>query len=587
MSDTNIDTAGGDNVRLELSGGEAIAEMFKRHNVGPMFGMAGFQLLPFYDAVRKLGMTHTLIADERSGAFMADAWSRVTGRPGVCDATLGPGATNLLTALTESLNAGIPIVAMIGDTNRAHAWKNMTQETRQVEMLRPAVKEVIRIEVGERIPEHVRYAYTIATSGRPGPVLLDVPEDICHGVFEFDADDLYVHEATTTVPAVRTRPAIADIERAAAMLAAAERPIILAGGGVHISGAQDALTALAEAQSIPVAHTLSGKGSIACTHELSLGLFGRYDRTANAVIDASDCILVVGCKLGEIATKRYTIPRPGIPIIHLDILPEEIGRWAHTDLAMWGDAREGLNDLREALTDSAGEARDSRAGYIEELNAGKTKWRTDVDARLTSKEEPVNMARMCHELNNVLPDDAILVADGGFAAHWTGLLYDTKRSGRGFIVDRGMASIGYGVAGGIGAQLAAPDRSVFSLTGDGGLNMTLGDLETAARLKVPLTVIVVNNAASGYIKALQHAMFGGRYQSSDLSDLNYATVAEALGCKGIRVTDPDKLADAFREALDERSRPTLIDVVVTRDAGQMLPGVDNRSAPIKKGDRIA
>jgi acetolactate synthase-1/2/3 large subunit len=587
MSDAKGEAASGDNVRLELSGGEAIAEMCKRHHVGPMFGMAGFQLLPFYDAVRKLGMAHTLIADERSGAFMADAWSRVTGRPGVCDATLGPGATNLLTALTESLNAGIPIVAMIGDTNRAHAWKNMTQETRQVEMLRPAVKEVIRVEVGERIPEHVRYAYTVATSGRPGPVLLDVPEDICHGVFEFDEDDLYVHEATTTVPAVRTRPAAADIERAAAMLADAKRPVILAGGGVHISGAQGALSALAEAQSIPVAHTLSGKGGIACTDELSLGLFGRYDRTANDVIDASDCLLVVGCKLGEIATKRYTIPRPGIPIIHLDILPEEIGRWAHTDLAMWGDAREGLTDLRKALSDSAESARRARADYIAEIAAGKAKWRADVDARLTSTEEPVNMARMCHELNNVLPADAILVADGGFAAHWTGLLYDTKQAGRGFVVDRGMASIGYGVAGGIGAQLAAPDRSVFSLTGDGGLNMTLGDLETAARLKVPLTVIVVNNAASGYIKALQHAMFGGRYQSSDLSDLNYATVAEALGCRGIRVTDPDKLADAFRDALDERSRPTLIDVVVTRDAGQMLPGVDNRSAPIKKGDRIA
>ncbi|HJN04433.1 MAG TPA: thiamine pyrophosphate-binding protein, partial [Alphaproteobacteria bacterium] len=475
----------------------------------------------------------------------------------------------------------------IGDTNRAHAWKNMTQETRQVEMLRPAVKEVIRIEVGERIPEHVRYAYTIATSGRPGPVLLDVPEDICHGVFEFDADDLYVNEATTTMPAVRTRPAIADIEHAASMLANAKRPVILAGGGVHISGAHEALAALAEEQSIPVAHTLSGKGGIACTGDLSLGLFGRYDRTANEVIDASDCLLVVGCKLGEIATKRYTIPRPGNPIIHLDILPEEIGRWAHTNLAMWGDAREGLTDLREALSDSAAAARKARAVYIADITAGKARWREDVDARLTSMEEPVNMARMCHELNNVLPADAILVADGGFAAHWTGLLYDTKQAGRGFIVDRGMASIGYGVAGGIGAQLAAPDRSVFSLTGDGGLNMTLGDLETAARLKVPLTVIVVNNAASGYIKALQHAMFGGRYQSSDLSELNYATVAEALGCRGIRVTDPDKLANAFRDALDERSRPTLIDVIVTRDAGQMLPGVDNRSAPIKKGDRIA
>ena len=587
MNKKTTETLSGDNVRLEMSGGEVLAEMFKRHKVGPMFGMAGFQLLPFYDAVRNLSMDHTLIADERSGAFMADAWARVTCRPGVCDATLGPGATNLLTALTESLNAGIPVIAMIGDTNRVHSWKNMTQETNQVEMLRPAVKEVIRVEVGTRIPEHVRYAYTVATSGRPGPVLLDVPEDICHGVFEFDADDLFIDESTITSPAIRTRPSLEDIKKSASLLSKAKRPIILAGGGVHISQAQEALTAFATEQSIPVAHTLSGKGSIACTDKLSLGLFGRYDRTANQVIDNSDCILVVGCKLGEIATKRYTIPRPGIPIIHLDIYPEEISRWAKTDIRLWGDARESLNELREALSANSENTRKKRDSYINELTKGKDKWRADVNARLTSKEEPVNMARLCHELNNVLPADSILVADGGFAAHWTGLLYDTKQSGRGFIVDRGMASIGYGVAGGIGAQLAAPEKSVFSLTGDGGLNMTLGDLETAARLKGPLTMIVVNNAASGYIKALQHAMFSGRYQSSDLSDLNYADIAESLGCKGIRVTKPNKLAEAFKEALSERNLPTLIDVVVTRDAAQMLPGVDNRSAPIKKGDRIA
>ncbi len=577
----------GGNATVELSGGEAIARMLQLHEVGPMFGMAGFQLLPFYDAVRELGLAHTLINDERSGAFMADAWARVTGRPGVCDATLGPGATNLLTSLTESLNAGIPLIALIGDTNRAHAWKNMTQETKQVEMLRPAVKEVIRIEVGERIPEHIRYAYTIATSGRPGPVLLDVPEDICHGMFEFPADDLYADPTNIRAPSRRTRPARDDLARAASMLGEARRPVILAGGGVHISGACDELTAFAEEQAIPVGHTLSGKGAIACVHDLSLGLFGRYSRTANDVLETADAILVVGCKLGEIATKRYTVPRAGIPIIHLDIMPEEIGRWARTQVALAGDAREGIADLRQALADGAGARRASRADYLAEVQTGKVKWRAEVEERLNSEETPVNMARMIHELNNVLPEDAILVADGGFAAHWTGLIYDTKRAGRGYIPDRGMASIGYGVSGGIGAQLAAPDRPVFTLTGDGGLNMTLGDLETAVRLKVPVTVMVVNNAASGYIKALQHAMFGGRYQSADLSDLNYAVIAEALGCKGIRVEHPDQLADAYRTALANREGPTLIDVVVTRDAGKMLPGVDNRTAPIKKGDRIA
>jgi acetolactate synthase-1/2/3 large subunit len=587
MNDQPTTPETGDNATDEMSGGEALAKMLQLHEVGPMFGMAGFQLLPFYAAIRELGLAHTLINDERSGAFMADAWARVTGRPGVCDATLGPGATNLLTSLTESLNAGIPIIAIAGDANRTHAWKNMTQETRQIEMLRPAVKEVIRVEVGERIPEHVRRAYAVATSGRPGPILIDVPEDISHGVFEFAASDLYADPATIQAPSRRTRPAREDTARAAAMLADAKRPVILAGGGIHISGAADELTAFAEEQGIPVAHTLSGKGAIACTHDLSLGLFGRYDRTANDVLEKADAILVAGCKLGEIATKRYTVPRPGIPIIHLDILPEEIGRWARTDVALVGDAREGLADLRTALINGADARRTARADYLAEVDAGKAKWRKEVDARLTSDEVPVNMARMVHELNNVLPEDAILVADGGFAAHWTGLLYDTKRAGRGFIVDRGMASIGYGVSGGIGAQLAAPDRPVFTLTGDGGLNMTLGDLETAARLGVPVTVLVVNNAASGYIKALQHAMFGGQYQSADLSDLNYAAIAENLGCRGIRAEHPNQLADAFRTALDNRDKPNVIDIVVTRDAGKMLPGVDNRTAPIKKGDRIA
>lgn len=454
-------------------------------------------------------------------------------------------------------------------------------------MLRPAVKEVIRVEVGTRIPEHIRYAYTIATTGRPGPVLLDVPEDICHGVFEFSADDLFADPTTTYAPSRRSRPARDDVERAAKLLAEAKRPVILAGGGIHISGAQDELTAFAEEQSIPVGHTLSGKGSIACVHDLSLGLFGRYSRTANDVLDFADAIFVVGCKLGEIATKRYTIPRLGIPIIHLDIMAAEIGRWARTDIALCGDAREGIADLREALSDGAEKRRAGRTDFITEISAGKAKWRAEVEERLTSDEVPVNMARMVHELNNVLPEDAILVADGGFAAHWTGLIYDTKKAGRGYIPDRGMASIGYGVSGGIGAQLAAPDRPVFTLTGDGGLNMTLGDLETAARLKVPVTVLVVNNAASGYIKALQHAMFGGRYQSADLSELNYANIAENLGCRGIRVEHPDELAPAFRTALENRDKPNVIDIVVTRDAGKMLPGVDNRTAPIKKGDRIA
>ncbi len=572
----------------EMTGGQVLARMLKAHDAAPGFGMGGFQLLPFYDSIRDAGLTHTLINDERAGAFAADAWARIAGRPGICDGTLGPGVTNLVTGLVESLNAGVPIVALAGDTNRLHSGKNMTQEARQLDILAPAVKQVIRVEDIRRLPELVRRAYQVATAGRPGPVLLDVPEDVCHGAHEFSEAELAPDLSAIAIPAHRIRPDKTELARAAELLARAKRPIILAGGGVHLSGAQATLTAFAEQHGIPVAHTLSGKGAIRCTHPLSLGLFGRYSRFANDVMEASDAILVVGCKLGEIATKRYVLPPRGIPLIHLEILAEEIGRSVPADIALWGDAEAGIDDLMDAMLDDVDQQSDERSALAADIARMREAWIAEVTPRLTSDETPVNMARLCHELNQALPAEAILVADGGFAAHWTGLLYDTKQAGRGYIANRGLASIGYGLPGAMGAQLAAPDRPVVSVTGDGGLNMTIGELETARRLGTAFTLVVVNNAASGYVKALQQALFGGRFQSSDLNELNYAEIARAFGCHGIRVESPEQLPAALAEGMAERVLPSVIDVRVTRDPAKMLPGVDSRARqPAAKGDRIA
>lgn len=570
-----------------MNGGRALAEMLRLGGAGPMFGMAGFQLLPFYDAIRALGLTHFLVNDERCAAFAADAYARVTNRPGICDGTLGPGATNLVTGLVEALNAGTPVIAIAGDANRLHAGKNMTQECRQVEILRPAVKELFRVEATSRIPELVRRAFAVATSGRPGPVLLDVPEDVCHGEHDFAPEDFAIDPSTLAVPARRIRPDRDDIARAAALIARSRRPLILAGGGIHLSAAQEALTAFAEAQAIPVAHTMSGKGGLPCTHPLSAGLFGRYARIANELIAASDCLIVIGCKLGEIATRRYALLPAGVPLIHLDILAEEIGRTSPAEVALWGDAKAGIEDLAEALSGDAKSARSARADYAAEIPARMKTWRAQAAPRLESSESPIAMARLCQELNAILPAESLLVADGGFAGHWTGLLYDTKKSGRHFLPDRGLASIGYGLPGGIGASLAAPAGPVVAITGDGGFNMMLGELETARRAGIGLTILVVNNAASGYVKALQHAMFGARYQSSDLVEMDYAAIARAMGCGGIRVADPERLQGAIREGLAEKDRPTVIDVVVTRDPAKMLPAVDTRTVTIQKGDRPA
>jgi acetolactate synthase-1/2/3 large subunit len=332
---------------------------------------------------------------------------------------------------------------------------------------------------------------------------------------------------------------------------------------------------------------MTGKGAIPCTDPLSAGLFGRYDRIANGLIAESDLIVVLGCKLGEIATKRFSVPPAGKKIIHIDIVAEEFGRTADPELCLWGDARETIEALAASLADEAPRLRARQAPYALEIAQKMAAWREGVMPRLTSDESPVSMARLMHELNKIMPDDAILVADGGFAAHWGGLLYDTKAPGRFFVPDRGFASIGYGLPGAIGCVLAAPGRKVVSLTGDGGFNMMLGELETARRLALDFTIVVVNNAASGYVKALQHLMYGpGAYHASDLAETNYARVAEALGCRGIRVEAPDSLAAALAQGLGGKG-PTIIDLVVTRDPAKMLPAVDNRAVQVKKGDRVA
>lgn len=569
-----------------MNGGAALAHMVAAHESDVMFGMAGFQLLPFYEGVRALGLQHHLINDERAGAFAADAYARMTGRPGVCDATLGPGATNLATGLAESFNAGVPVVALTGDAHRMHAGKNMTQEGRQVEMLRPAVKDVLRVEELARIPELVRRAYSLATSGRPGPVVIDVPEDISHGTYGYPVSDLWADERVTRIPSYRSRPDHQDVVAAAELIAAAERPMLLVGGGAHLSGAYDAIVEFVEGQRTPLAYTMSGKGVLADHHPQCVGVFGRYDRIANELIKQSDCIIVIGCKLGEVATKRYELPAPGATVIHLDIDPHELGRWARTEVAMCGDVRLGVEDLNTALQE---DDPPDRSPYLHSVSQAYEGWHREAEGPYTAEESPITVPRLMRALNSTVPDDVVVVADGGFAAHWSALLYDVPSMGRGYLADRGFASIGYGLPGALGASLAVPDRTVVGLTGDGGLNSSIGELETAARIGATFVLVVLNNAASGYVKALQHAVYGqGNYQSSDLSELEFAELAQGFGCKGMRVDDPGDLEPTFKRAFGNVGGPTVIDVRITRNPAHMLPALDSRTAmTIKAGDRPA
>ena len=560
-----------------MTGGEAVARMLRAHGVDHGFGIGGYQALPYYDAIRRLGgIRHVLVRDEKHGAFAADAYARIAGRPAVADATLGPGTTNLISGAAESYGAGVPVVLLASEVNQAISGRAATQESDQFSMLRPTSKLAQRVDRVERIPELVRKALNASTSGRPGPVLLDIPEDVFHAEHDFDDRDLWVDPAAGHLGARRALPDPVLVSEAAALLWRARRPLILAGGGVHLSLAYEALARAADIIGVPVATTISGKGVIAETHPLAVGVFGRYSRIANDLIKSSDLLIVVGCKLGEIATGRWTLIPDDVPMVHVDIDPLEIGKVYRPAVGIWSDAAVFLDALTLESAASGEVMFNRRRDQLAEIAAAKARYLKQSAAAATSDERPIHLARVLSDLQAVAPDDTVLVAEGGFATHWSALWFDTKRAGRTYIANRGHAAIGYGVAGALGAKLATPNSPVVALCGDGGFGMGIGELETLIREKTPVVLLVVNNLTLGYVKALQNGLYGGRFQSVDFVDVDYAAVARAFGCRGERIADPDRVRPAIAEAI-ESDTVTVLDVLVTTDPARMLPGVDARA----------
>jgi acetolactate synthase-1/2/3 large subunit len=560
-----------------LTGGEALVKMFQLHGIDHAFGMGGYQPLPYYDALaRQDAIRHILIRDEKHGAFAADAYARVLNRPAIADATLGPGATNLVSGAAESFGASIPMVLLTGEVNSLIRGRAATQESDQFGMIHPTVKYGVTLDRIERVPELVRRAVNLATAGRPGPVHLNVPEDVFHGTFEFPDDDLWADPDATRVGARTIRPSGALVERAATLLATAERPIILVGGGLHLSEAYSQLAEFVDLTGIPVASTISGKGAISEDHPLAVGVFGRFSRIANDLISSADVILVVGSKLGEIATNRWSLIPAGARLIHVDIDPSELGKVHRAEVGIWADAGLALSDLSAALVGhrkSFGRRRQTTERLLADRRVA---WSATAEPKYRSAERPMHMARVLRELRRAMPPEAIVVADGGFAAHWSALLFDVTSVGRSYIANRGHAAIGYGLPGAIGAQLAAPDRPVVALCGDNGFAMAVAELETAKRAGAPVICLVVNNGTLGYVKALQHGMFEDRFLSVDFLEVDYATVARGFGCEGAVVEDPDDLAGALADAIASPV-PYVIDARITTNPAEMLPGIDRRT----------
>jgi acetolactate synthase I/II/III large subunit len=548
-------------------GGALLADLLAEHGVRHVFGVPGGQTLALYDAIldREPGMRHVLVRDERSAAYAADGYARVTGQAGVCDATVGPGAAKLPSGLGEALGASVPVVALVSELPARlapHRYRSAaSQALDQAALLAAVTKWQATVPDAATLPALVRQAFREATTGRPGPVALFLPQDVLDGPAGGDAGQAGLAGSLRFggFPAFRPVPDPGDVAAAVAVLCAAERPFILAGGGVLHSGAGTELTALAEALSAAVGTTLSGKGAIAEDHPLSVGVTGSMGTSAGAAALAeADVVLFAGTKAGSGPTFGWTLPAAGQAIVQLDLDPAELGRAFPVAAAVLADARAGLTALRTALDQAPGGP--DRAAWRARIAALAAAWRAERDAERASDAVPVAPQRVLAEIEAVLGGDDLLICDASLASGWGGAYLEQRSAGRQVLCPRGQAGLGYALPAAIGVATARPGGRTVVLAGDGALGYAAGELATVAELGLPVTVIVLNNRSLGWIRWYRRITFGRGWEDEDFSDVPFADVARAFGLAGERVTEPGRLAAALRTACAGPG-PALLDVV--------------------------
>jgi acetolactate synthase I/II/III large subunit len=566
-------------------GGRLLLDLLAEHGVRHVFGVPGGQTLALYDAIleRAPDVTHVLMRDERSAAYAADGYARLTGQAGICDATVGPGAAKFPSGLGEALGASVPVIALVSDLPARmapHRYRGAaSQALDQAALLAPVTKWLAAIPDAASMPGLVRQAFRTATTGRPGPVALLLPQDVLDGPAD-PVPPAAGAERFGSFPAFRPPPEPADVAAAARALRGAARPFLLAGGGVMHSGAGDALTALANRLSAAVGTTLSGKGAIAENHPLSVGTTGTMGTTAAAVALAeADVVLLVGCKASSGATYGWTLPRADQDVVQLDIDPAELGRAFGVAAAMLGDAMAGLQallaelgpgadetrDTAEAASQRAPEAGPDRAPWRARLADLTADWRAVRDQERSSDAVPIAPQRVMAALEGLLGPADRLICDASLASGWGGVYFEQRTPGRRVLSPRGLAGLGYALPAAIGVATAAanagepPGRTVV-LTGDGALGYAVGELATLTELGLPVTVVVLNNRSLGWIRWYRRITFGRGFQDDDFTDVAFADVAAGFGLHAGRVTDPGEL-DAMLAAGLRSERPALVDVV--------------------------
>jgi len=547
----------------QITGAEAAVRMLQAHGVRHIFGLCGDTSLPFYDALARLdhGMTHVLTRDERSAAYMADAYARVTGRPGVCEGPSGGGATYILPGVVEANESSIALLAITSDVPVAARGRYALTELDQRALYKPLTKWNTVIDQVGQIPHMFRTAFRAMTTGRPGAAHIGLPYDLQKQVVEAGEADLWAEPRHGRFPAFRPGPDPDLVAAAAEVILAAKRPAFVCGGGAIISGALGELRALAELLDAPVASTVSGHGVLADDHPLSIGVVGANggtDETREALA-AADAVVFIGCRAGSTTTEHGSVPGRDIPIVHIDIDPMVVAANYRVEAGIVGDARLCLAALLQVVAARLAEkARDTGAGRrLAGLKAAK---RARFDALAASTDMPVRPERVLAALQKALPANAIVVADPGTPCPYFSGHYQFNTPGRRFITNRAHGALGFALPASIGAQVGDPDAKVVAVMGDGSFGFAVGEFETVVRLGLPILFVVFSNSSYGWIKASQKDGYGGRYFGVDFTRTDHARIAAAYGLKTWTVHDPATLDAVMAEAA-RHDGPALVDVI--------------------------
>jgi acetolactate synthase-1/2/3 large subunit len=547
------------------TGARVLADMLAGYGVTHLFMVPAVLRRTMAELERRTGISRIQTHGEKAAAYMADGYARACGRPGICMAQ-HVGALNLAAGLRDPWLAHSPVVAFTGGRDPRTQFRRLYQEVDDLSAFDPVTKFNVTVDAAERIPDLVRQAFRVAVSGAPGPVHLQFRGN--EG--QVDAEECEV-EATcdprfARVPPFRPEPEPDSVRAALALLERAERPVFVAGGGVRASGAAGELAALAQKLGIPVATSLNGKDVIRGDHPLSVGVVGTYSReSANLLVGQADLVCFLGTAAGGMTTNLWNCPKIGVAAIQIDIDPEALGRNYPLKAAVLGDAKAVLSRM---LEDADGASAVRRAAWVATAQRLCREWREKYRPMLESNAVPIRPERLCNELTQHVPKDAIVLADTGHAGMWMGGMFDLKSASQSYI--RSAGHLGWAFPAGLGAKCAAPQRPVVAFTGDSGFWYHIAEIETAVRWNINSVTVVNNNSAGNQSKRGFDRAYGGQQteQARELwtfRHVNFARVAEEIGALGIRIERPSELSPALYRAV-EADRPVVLDVVTDVEA---------------------